>query len=101
MVANGRGPVRRAPTPGRTSVATAIPTDTAMAVVQANSAIVRPPRLPSRFGSASAVIPDAMVTSTMGATSMRIARRRREMNSAVISKPGEGVSRPAIWSDEM
>ena len=54
-----------------------MPTDTAIAVVKANRPIVLPPRLPSRFGSARVVMPEAIVTSTIGATSMRIARTKR------------------------
>ena len=65
------------PSPGRITIATVIPTVTAIPVVKANRPTVRRPSVPSRLGSASDVMPAAIVTSTIGATSMRIARMNR------------------------
>ena len=50
---------------------------TAIAVVKANRPIVLPPIPPIRFGSPSIVIPAAIVTRTIGTTSIRIARTNR------------------------
>ena len=71
-----------APSPGRSSSATNIPIVTPAKVVAANSPIARPPIPPNCLGSASVVIPAAIVTNTIGATSIRIARTNRSPMNA-------------------
>ena len=70
----GTAPPMLAPTPGCSSEATAMPIATAMTVVHRNSAMVRPPSEPRRFGSPSEVTPAVIVTNTIGATSILIRR---------------------------
>ncbi len=72
--ARGTASAKLAPTPGAISVATSRPVLTASAVVRTYMPSVLIPMLPSRFGSASAATPDAMVRKTSGTTSMRISR---------------------------